>query len=75
MTHVEAWDDFWTWVRKQPHWKDIPRTGKYGKQYMYKTDKSRHEEGVGIDRVSAILSLHAKGRYNLVIILNGERAI
>jgi len=72
LTHLEAWDDFWKWIRKQPKWKDIPRTGKYGKQYMYKTQKAWKEGGLGIDRVSAILSLHAKDRYDFVVMINEE---
>lgn len=78
---IEAWDDFWLWIKAdEERWKAIPRKGKYGKLYLYKTKvniEKRGEPGrplVGPMNVQNILQHHAPDRYKMeaYFILNGK---
>lgn len=60
LTHAEAWEDFWKWVRTQERWKDIPRPQK---QYMYKAAEAYRKKSLGPDRIQKILTAHAPDRY------------
>lgn len=72
MTHSEAWQDFFAWIKTQAEWKDIPRTEK---QYFYKTEKSFREGSLGNSRIEAVLGKYAPDRYEFrsVVILRKEK--
>lgn len=64
LTYLEAWADFWKWIRKpeqRERWKDI---GRQGKQYLYKADIARRDGSLGYERVKNILTTYAPDRYN-----------
>lgn len=60
LTHTEAWEDFWKWIRAQERWKDIPRLQK---QYMYKAAEAYRKSSLGPERIRKILTAHAPDRY------------
>ena len=69
--HVAAWKDFFSWIKQQEKWKDIPRKGRYGKLYLYKTSANIEKTGkdgkpmVGPINVQNILEHHAPHRYEV----------
>lgn len=60
LTHLEAWADFWKWIKEQPGWADIERGEK---QYLYKTEKAARDSELGYIRVKNILTTYAPDRY------------
>ncbi len=64
MTHKEAWNDFFTWIKTQDKWNDIPRKKK---QYLYVV-KSALAKGKNVDHwIESILKEHAPDRYVFVV--------
>lgn len=60
LTALEAWNDFWAWIRHQEKWRDISRREK---QYLYKAQKAARDGVLGYDRVKRLLTTYAHGRY------------
>lgn len=72
LDYIAAWEDFWLWIKSNEEvWKQIPRKGKYGKLYLYKTKaniEKRADPGrpiVGPMNVYNILHHHAPERYKM----------
>lgn len=68
---LDAWQDFFAWIRlpeQKPLWAAIPRKKK---QYIYKAEIARKEGKLGYERVKSILLEYAPKRYlfNVVVTL------
>lgn len=73
LTYLEAWADFWKWIRKpeqQERWQAISRKGK---QYLYKADIAKRAGTLGYERTKNILTEYAPDRYDFreAVILKG----
>lgn len=73
-TPVEAWDNFWLWLRGQPKWQEISRAEK---NELYKAHRARttgRPYNLGWERIKSLLDKHAPGRYEFreVVILHDE---
>jgi hypothetical protein len=63
LTPVEAWDNFWLWLRGQPKWQDLTREEK---NELYKASRARKigkPYNLGPARIRHLLDKHAPGRY------------
>lgn len=64
LTYLEAWVDFWQWIRQpeqQRRWADIDRKVK---QYLYKANIDYNSNRLGYERTKNILMEHATDRYD-----------
>ncbi len=74
LDHKGAWKDFWGWIKAQEKWKEIPRQGRYGKLYLYKTAANMEADGkdnhpiVGPRNIQNILNHHAPDRYDVDVV-------
>lgn len=66
LSALDAWADYWTWIRQQPKWADI---GRRQKQYMYRAEKDFREGKLGYERIKNILTTYAPGRYTFTEIV------
>lgn len=65
MTHEEAWNDFFDWIKTQQKWSEIPRKRK---QYFYVV-RSALKAGKNPNHwIESILNEYAPGRYIFVVI-------
>lgn len=63
LTRVEAWDDFWAWIRQPEQaalWSGISRPEK---NYLFKADWHARAGKLGWERTHTILSSYAPERY------------
>lgn len=63
LTPIEAWEDFWAWVKTQPIWKELTR---HQKQALYRNEsaaKVRTKYQLGVRAIEAALNKYAPGRY------------
>jgi len=73
MTHLEAWADFYRWIKRQHEvWINLPRTEK---QYFYKTEKAARDGKLGNSRIEAVLKRYAPERYEFksIVIIHDEK--
>lgn len=64
LTYLEAWADFWQWIRQpeqRTRWQEISRQEK---QYLYKADIAYRADGLGYERTKNILTEYAPDRYD-----------
>lgn len=66
VSHLEAWEHFYKWVRLPENWKDVDRKGqdrilKAQRRYLHKTPS-----GLGYEGVKTILTKYAPGRYDFL---------
>lgn len=69
MTHIDAWKDFFAWIKTQAEWREISRRDK---QYIYKAKKAAKDGVLGNEWIENLLTKHAPGRYEFrsVVILH-----
>ncbi len=60
MSHIEAWNNFFEWIKDQPTWSKM---GRREKQYLYKTKKAAADGSLGPERIERILKQYAPDRY------------
>lgn len=64
LTYLEAWADFWQWIRQPeqaPRWADIDRQKK---QYLYKANIDYNSSRLGYERTKNLLMEYAPDRYD-----------
>lgn len=63
LTPLDAWADFYEWVRRQPHWADVPRKEKLRVYEANAAYKGQRAHPLGYDRIKSILTQYGRGRY------------
>jgi len=72
LTHLEAWNDFFAWIKTQPQWKEIPRSKK---QYFYMIKKRVNDKAPPNAWIEGALKKYAPERYEFVILKKDETPI
>ena len=63
ITLMDAWEDFYKWIREQPEWPDMT-TGERKRIYDAQADyKGTRGKQLGTARIKSILEKHAPDRY------------
>lgn len=63
LTYLDAWADFWQWIRQPEQrnkWKAITRQQQ---QYIYKANIAHRNGALGYERTKNILCQYAPDRY------------
>ena len=60
MTHLEAWKDFFGWIRTSDVWKGMDRKER---QNVYKTEKAARDGILRSVRIERLLTKYAPDRY------------
>jgi hypothetical protein len=63
LSPVEAWIDFYAWIKSSEKWNQISRADK---QYLDKTNRAVLSGNAGQSRIKKALELHAPGLYAFV---------
>ena len=73
-TPLEAWHDFYKWVRQQPDWAGMERKERLRIYEANAAAKGQRAGALGYGRIRDILSRYAPGRYKFVetVILVGK---
>jgi len=74
ITYIQAWNDFFKWVKKQPIWKDKEQMPRNVKQYIDRANRDSKSGHLGRDRARGIIEKYAPDRYKFldIVELNGE---
>ena len=62
-TPIEAWDEFYEWVRKQPEWKIYSRAEKEKVYDANTARKGQRKFKLDARRIANIIEKFAPGRY------------
>ena len=60
ITPLEAWADFWAFIKTTDSWHSIPRAEK---QYLYKAQAAAGQGKLGYERIKHLLERYAPERY------------
>lgn len=66
ITPLEAWADFWVFIKSTESWHTIPRTEK---QYLYKAQGAYVAGRLGYDRIKHLLERYAPDRYKFEVVV------
>lgn len=69
LSHSEAWEDFWGWIRspqQADRWASLSRKER---QYLAKADIHNRSGKLGYERTKNLLTKHAPGRYEFLCVV------
>lgn len=63
LTPIEAWADFWKWMRQPEQAAEWAGLTRAEKQYLYKAEIHAKAGRLGFERIHALLTKYAPARY------------